>query len=103
VSSEVHNNGRCVSELVWEDKAKATVPESEDEKDPKGTHMVLSKGREVVESSNSRLLGDAARVTDIGGESGNPNLVDRVHREYDTDRWTNWVTQDSQGNRNEYL
>jgi hypothetical protein len=48
VSSEVHINGRCVSEPVQEDKGKATVPESEDMKDPKRTCMVLSKGREVV-------------------------------------------------------
>jgi hypothetical protein len=48
VSSEVYINGRRVSEPVREDKGKATVLESEDEKDPKRTRMVLSKGREVV-------------------------------------------------------
>jgi hypothetical protein len=84
VSYEVHINGQCVSEPVREDKGKATVPESEDEKDPKRTRRVLSKGREVVGLGYSRLSGDAARVADRGGESGNPNWVDRVHQEYDT-------------------
>jgi hypothetical protein len=57
VSYEVHINGRCVSEPVREDKGKATVPESEDEKDPKRTRRVLSKGREVVRLGYSRLKG----------------------------------------------
>jgi hypothetical protein len=70
--------------------------------DPKKTRMVLSKGHEVVGPSYSRLSGDAARVMNRGEESGNPNFVDRVHREYDTDRQTDWVTQDSQGNRDGY-
>jgi hypothetical protein len=83
VSSEVHINGRCVSELVWEDTGKAMVPESEDEKDPKRTRMVVSKGHEVVGPGYSRLSGDATRVTARGEQSGNPN---RVHREYNTDR-----------------
>jgi hypothetical protein len=64
-------NGRCISEPFQEDKGKATVPESEDEEDPKRTCMVLSKG-------HSRLSGDATRVTDKGGELGNPNRVDQV-------------------------
>jgi hypothetical protein len=98
VFSEVHINGRCVSEPVREDKGKATVPESEDEKDPKRTRKVFSKGCGVVGLGYSRLSGDAARVTDRGGESSNPNQVDRVHREYDTDRRTNRATQDSRGN-----
>jgi hypothetical protein len=103
VSSEVHINGRCVSELVQEDTDKATVPESKDEKDPKRTPRVLSKGHEVVGLGYSRLSGDAARVVDIGAESGNPNWVDRVHREYDKDRQTDRVTQDSWGNRDSNL
>jgi hypothetical protein len=41
----------------------------------------------VVRPGYSRLSGDVARVADRGGESGNPNRVDRVHREYDTDQW----------------
>jgi hypothetical protein len=48
---------------------------------------VLSKGCEVVGLGYSRLSADVARVTDRGGESGNPNRVDWVHREYDTDQW----------------
>jgi hypothetical protein len=61
---------------VWEDKGKVTFPESEDEKDPKRAHMVLSKEREVVGPGYSRLSRDAARVTDRGQDSGNPNRVD---------------------------
>jgi hypothetical protein len=57
VSYEVHINGRCVSEPVQEDKGTATVPESEDEKDPKRTRRVLSKGHEVVRLGYSRLKG----------------------------------------------
>jgi hypothetical protein len=38
---------------------KATVLESDDEKDLKRTRRVLSKGHEVVELGYSRLLGDA--------------------------------------------
>jgi hypothetical protein len=64
VSCEVHINGRCVSKPVWEDKGKATVLELEDENDLKRTHMVLSKGHEMVGPSYSRLSGDAARVMD---------------------------------------
>jgi hypothetical protein len=42
VSSEIHVNGRRVSEPVQKDKGKAIVLESVDEKDPKRTHIVLS-------------------------------------------------------------
>jgi hypothetical protein len=86
VLSEVHINGRRVCEPVWEDKGKAMVLKSEDEKDLKRTCMVLYKGREVVRPGYTRLSGDVARVTDRGGESGDPNRVDWVHQEYDTDR-----------------
>jgi hypothetical protein len=102
VSTEIHINGQCVSELVREDKGEATVPESEDEKDSKRTRMVLSKGHEVVRPGYSRLSGDAARVTDRGGESGSPNWVDWLRREYDMDRQIDRVTQDSRGNREGY-
>jgi hypothetical protein len=86
VSSKIHINGRCVSELVQKDMGRATVLESEDEKDPKRSRMVLSKGHEVVRPSYSRLSGDAARAGDRGEESGILNWVGRVHREYDTGR-----------------
>jgi hypothetical protein len=79
VSSEIHVNLRRVSESVRKDKGKVTVPKLEDEKDPKRTHMVLSKGHEVVRPGYSRLSGDAARVMDRGRESNNPNQVGRVH------------------------
>jgi hypothetical protein len=62
LSSEMHTNGQCVSEPVQEDKGKAMVPVSEDEKDPRRAHMVLSKGREVIGPGYSRLSGDAARA-----------------------------------------
>jgi hypothetical protein len=39
---------------------------------------------------------------DRGEESGNPNQVDRVRQEYDSDRRTDWVTRDSRGNRDGY-
>jgi hypothetical protein len=65
--------------------------------------MVLSKGHEVVRPGYSRLSRDAASVTDRVGESGNPNRVDRVRREYDTDRRTDRVTRNSQGNWDGYL
>jgi hypothetical protein len=58
-----------------------TVSEFEDETDPKRTRMVLSKGRKIVRLGYSRLLGDAARLTDRGRESDNDNWVGRVHRE----------------------
>jgi hypothetical protein len=102
VSSEVHINGRHVSEPVWGDKDKAMVLESEDENDLKRTRRVLSKGHEVVGPGYLRLSGNAARVTTRGGESGNPNRVDRVRQEYDTDRRTDRVTRDSRGNRDRY-
>jgi hypothetical protein len=73
---------------------KATVLESDDEKDLKRTCRVLSKGHKVVEMGYSRLLGDAARVTDRGGVSGNPNRVGRFHKENNTDRRTDQVTWD---------
>jgi hypothetical protein len=92
VSSEVNINGRHVSEPVQDDKGKAMVPESEDEKDLKRTHMALSKGHEVVRPGYSRLLGDAARVADKGGELGNPNRVERLRQKYDMDRQTYRVT-----------
>jgi hypothetical protein len=52
----------------------------------------LSKGHEVVRPGYSRLLGDAARVADKGGELGNPNWVERLRQKYDTDRQTYRVT-----------
>jgi hypothetical protein len=48
VSFEIHIIGRCISELVHDDKGKMTALEPEDRKDPKRAHVVLSKGCEVV-------------------------------------------------------
>jgi hypothetical protein len=78
------------------------VPESEDEKDPKKTHTVLSKGCKVVGSGYSRLSGDAARATDRGEELGNLSQVGRVCQEYDMDRRIDRVTWDNRGNRDRY-
>jgi hypothetical protein len=58
---------------------------------------VLSKGHEVVGLGYSMLLGDAARVADRGRELDNPNRVGQVRQEYDTDRWTDWVTRGGRG------
>jgi hypothetical protein len=46
--SEIHNNGRCISELVRKDKGKTTATKPEDEKDLRRARVMLSKGREVV-------------------------------------------------------
>jgi hypothetical protein len=62
VSSEIHINGRRVSELVREDKGKTTATEPEDEKDPKRAHTVLSKGHDVVRPGYLTLTGAAAKV-----------------------------------------
>jgi hypothetical protein len=75
VSSKVHINGRRVSEPVQDDKGKATVLKSDDEKDPKRSLMVLSKAPEVVGQGYPRLSWDATRAADRGEESGNPNRV----------------------------
>jgi hypothetical protein len=66
VSSEIHINGRRVSEPVHEDKGKTMAAEPEDE-DPKRARVVLSKGHEVVERGYSRLIDAAAKVMDRGG------------------------------------
>jgi hypothetical protein len=68
VSSEIHINGRCVSEPVSEDKGKMMATDPEDEKDLKRARLVLSKGREVVGPGYSRLIGTAAKVTDRGDQ-----------------------------------
>jgi hypothetical protein len=59
---------------------------------------VLSNGRDMVWLGYSRLSGDATRIVDRGGESGNPNRVDWVHRGYDTNWRIDQATQDSRGN-----
>jgi hypothetical protein len=102
VSSEIHINGRHFSESIRKDKGKATVPESEDEKDPKRAWMVLSKGHKVVELGYLMLLGDVARAADRGEESGNLSQVGRVRWEYDIDWQTDRVTRDSRGKREGY-
>jgi hypothetical protein len=80
VSSEIHINGWCVSELVRKDKDKRTATEPGDEKDPKRTHVVLSKGHEVVGPGYSSLTGAAAKVTDMGENLANSKRVNRVRK-----------------------
>jgi hypothetical protein len=75
VSSEIHINGRCISESAHEEKGKMTATEPEDEKDPKRARVVLSKGREVVGPGYSRLTCAAAKVMDKGENLGNPSRV----------------------------
>jgi transketolase N-terminal domain/subunit len=48
VSSKICIGGRCVCELVHDNKDKEKVVEPRDEKDPKRAQVVLSKGHEVV-------------------------------------------------------
>jgi hypothetical protein len=71
--SEIHNNGRCISELVRKDKGKTTATKPEDEKDLRRARVVLSKGREVVWLGYSRLTGATTKVMGRGENSGNPS------------------------------
>jgi hypothetical protein len=73
VSSEVHINGRRVSDPVCEDKGKAVATGQEDEKDPKRARVVLSQGCEVVGLGYSKLSSVAAMETDKGRRSDNLN------------------------------
>jgi hypothetical protein len=75
VSSEIHINGRRVSEPVREDAGKTMAPEPVDNRNPKRARVVLSKGREVVGMGYSR-------VTDVAGaaNSGNHDRVIRVSK-----------------------
>jgi hypothetical protein len=71
VSSEIHINGRRISELVHEDKGKTTATELEDEKDPKRARVVLSKDHEVVRPVYSRLKSATTTVIDRRENSSN--------------------------------
>jgi hypothetical protein len=61
VLSEIHINGRRVSESVREDKGKMMAPKPEDWKDPKRARVVLSKGHEVIGLSYSWVTGVATK------------------------------------------
>jgi hypothetical protein len=78
VSSEVHINGRCVSDPVREDKGRAAAMGQEDEKDLKRACIVLSQGRELVGLGYSKLSSAAAIETDKGRLSDNLNRVTLV-------------------------
>jgi hypothetical protein len=91
VSSEIHINGRCVSEPVCEDKGKMMAPEPEDKRDLKRAHVVLSKGHKVVRPGYSRVTGVAAKVMDKRENSGNHDRVNRVSRNSNTYRQADQV------------
>jgi hypothetical protein len=58
--------------------------------------VVLSKGREVVEPSYSRVRGVAAKVTDKKENSdnhGRVNWVSKIEQHYPS--WVNWVSENS--------
>jgi hypothetical protein len=107
VSSEIHTNGRRVSEPVHEDKGKTTAPKLDDRKDLKRACVVLLKGREVVGPGYSRVRGVAAKVTDKRENLGNhgrvnrvsmtekhyPDRVNRVSQNSNTDRQVDQVGQ----------
>jgi hypothetical protein len=118
VSSEVHINGRCVSEPFREDKIKMTATKPEYRKDLKRARLVLSKGHEVVGPGYSRVTSVAAEVTNKRGNSGNYSRVTRVSeteqcysnrvgrvtrvsqnsnmdRQADRVSWDTWVSQNS--------
>jgi hypothetical protein len=99
VSSEIHINGRRVSEPVREDKSLTMATESEDEKDLKRARVVLSKGHEVVRAGYSRLTSAAAKVMDRGENLENPNRVSRVSQDNNTDRQEDRVSQNSSTHR----
>jgi hypothetical protein len=100
VSSEIHINGRCVSELVCEDKGKKMAIEPEDRKDPKRACVVLFKGREVVEPSYLRVIGVATKVTDVREKLCNHRRVNQVRKtEQHYPSRVNWVSQNSNMDR----
>jgi hypothetical protein len=59
-----------------------TDTELEDEKDLKRARVVLSKGHEVVRPGYSRLIGAAAKVMDMGENSGNDSQVSKMEQRY---------------------
>jgi hypothetical protein len=78
VSSEVHINGRRVSDPIREDKGKAVATGQEDEKDPTRARVMLSQGREVVGPGYSKLSSAAATLMDKGRSSDILNRVTQV-------------------------
>jgi hypothetical protein len=80
VSSDVHINGRPVSQPVREDKGNTTAMEPKDENNPKRARVVLSKGHEVVKLGYSRLTGATAKVTNRRENSSNPSQVNWVSK-----------------------
>jgi hypothetical protein len=95
VLSEIHINGRRVSEPVHEDKGKTTATDPKDGNDLKRAHVVLSKGHEVVRLGYSRLTGAAAKVTDRGENLGNSS---QIRPDNSTDRQADQVSRVSQDN-----
>jgi hypothetical protein len=75
VLSEIHIDGRRVSELVQKDKGKATVLESEDEKDPREHAWCCPRVARWSGWVTQGVSGDATRVVDRRQESGNLSRV----------------------------
>jgi hypothetical protein len=86
VSSDIHINGRSVSESVCEDRGKTTAPEPEDKKDPERARVALSECREVVGPGYSRMIGVAVHVMDKKENSSNHGRINRVSQNNNTDR-----------------
>jgi hypothetical protein len=80
VSSEIHINGRCVSEPVREEKGKTMAPEPEDRRDLKRARVVLSKGHEVVGPGYSRVIDVVVKVMNKRENLGNHGWVNRVSK-----------------------
>jgi hypothetical protein len=93
VSSDVHINGRRISDPVLDDKGKTMAPEPDDRKDPKRARVVLSMGREVVRLGYSRVTGVAAKVTVKRENLGNHSRLNRVRQNSNTDRQADRVGQ----------
>jgi hypothetical protein len=101
--TEIHINGRCVSEPAREDKGKMMAPEPEDRKDTKRERVVLSKGHEVVGPGHLRVTGVATNVIDKKENSGNHSRVHRVSKiEQHYPSRVKWVSQNSNTNRQAY-
>jgi hypothetical protein len=100
VLSEIHINGRRVSESVREDKGKTMAPKPEDMRDPNGAHVVLSKGCDVVRPGYLRVRDVATKVMDKRENLGNHDRVNRVSKmEQHYPRWVNQVSPNSSTDR----
>jgi hypothetical protein len=65
--------------------------ESEDKRDPKRAHVVLSKGHKVLGRGYSRVTGVAAEVTNKSENLGNHDRAKWVSQNINMDRQADWV------------